>query len=98
MFPAFPSHQQFSVSYGMVMLCPGELDPGEWGCDSPWRKVPEDLHSKGTCEGCETHPLPDETKIFSVRKEQRTGHWCDVSPSFPSVKIWIFIPGNSSSQ
>lgn len=98
MFPAFPSHQQFSISYGMVMLCPGELDPGEWGCDTPWRKVPEDVPRKGAgAEGVELTPCLMKPKYFPLGKSK--GQDTDVVslPSLPSVKIWIFIPGSSSS-
>lgn len=72
-FSAFLSHQKFSISYGMVMLCPGELDPGEWGCDIPWRKVPEDLSSKGAgAEDMKLTPCPMKAKYFQRRVKDRT--------------------------
>lgn len=80
------------------MLCPGELDPGEWGCDSPWRKVPEDLLIKGAdAEDVKLTSCLMKPKYFPLEtsKGQDTGVMS--LPSLPSVKIWIFIPGNSSS-
>ncbi|OWK52396.1 XK-related protein 6 [Lonchura striata] len=37
----------FAKGVSTYSIKEGELDPGEWGCDIPWRKVPEDLPSKG---------------------------------------------------
>lgn len=49
----------------MVMLSPGELDPGKGGCDTPWRKVPEDFPSKGAgAEGVKLTPYLMKPKYF----------------------------------
>lgn len=69
LFSAFPSHQQFLD--GLVMLCPvGAGSWGGWGCDSHWRKVPEDLPSEGAgAEDVKFTPCPMKPKYFQERTQ-----------------------------
>lgn len=101
LFSAFLSHQQFSVSLGMVMLCPGELDPAEWGCDTPRRKVPEDLPSKGAgAEDVKLTPCPMKPKYFQRRAKDRTlvRHLFPVSSVPSSGFSSLVIPALSRAQ
>lgn len=80
------------------MLCPDELDPGEWGCDTPWRKVPGDLPSKGaSAEDVKLTPCLMKQNYFPLGKSKGQDTGVMSLPSLPSAKIWIFIPDNSSS-